>query len=257
SVDARGRRMLLSPFGWIWRLVIAREDVQPEVQRHEAFAGVYRAERTMVLRPETRFGSLHLVVVDEEGRPLPGRDAGGRLMWETNLCCAERDQERSGRRQFPPDDGMYRDLPAGRWRLSVYVGVQFDWLDAYPRGIHERDVVIEDARTTEVQVVAKAAGLAGFRLRPDREPPGGRGEEGGDVKVQSGPDGDDVPFHVYDPERPHSIVVAPGVTLIGKPSFPPGRRAFLVTAKGYQPVRCEVEIAADKLVEVDVELVRQ
>src|SRR5262249_12456506 len=62
SVDAFGRRMLLSPFGWVWRLAIADEDVQPEVQRHEAFAGVWHAERTMVLRLETRFGSLHLVV---------------------------------------------------------------------------------------------------------------------------------------------------------------------------------------------------
>jgi RNA polymerase sigma-70 factor (ECF subfamily) len=254
SVDPQNRLVFLSPFGWIWRFATTDEGIQPEAVRHEAFAGVYRAERTIVLRPETRFGALHLVVVDEHGKPFAGRNQQGNLQYETDLRCAERGLQRTGRRQYPPDDGMFRDLPAGRWQLSVFLGIQLRFpLDAYPRGIHEREVVIEDGRTTEVTIEAKAAGLAGFQLQSDTPPASGTWE---DVKIRAAPGDTDVGFEVYDRANPMWGIkpLRPGVTLIGKPSYPPGRHSFVITVKGYHPARCDVDVVADGMTEVDVTL---
>lgn len=178
-------------------------------------------------------------------------------MYETDLRCLDRDLQRNGRRAYPPDDGMHRDLPAGRWRLSVFVGQQLHYpLDAYARGTHERAVVIEDGRTTEVKVEARPAGLVGFNLRSDNPPEGGKWQE---LKIQSEPGGADVAFHVYDRAQPGWGAMPPcyGMLFIGKPSFPPGRQTFLVTAKGYHAARCEVEVAVDRLVEIEVALFRQ
>ena len=49
----------------------------------------------------------------------------------------------------------------------------------------------------------------------------------------------------------------PGVTLIGKPSHPPGRHSFVITVKGYHPARCDVEVVGDRLTQIDVTLFPQ
>src|SRR5262249_17744247 len=112
--DASGRRTLLTPFGWVWRIGVTDEIAQPAVLGHEAMAGVYRAERTLVLQPETRFGSLHLVVVDERGEALSNYGA--------ILHGLDRDLDYNNSRMVPPKSGMTWELPAGHWHLKVLLG---------------------------------------------------------------------------------------------------------------------------------------
>ena len=245
QVDALGRRRLLSPFGWIWRVGISDENVQPDFLRHEAIAGVWRAERSFVLRPETQFGALHLDVVDEAGEPyrtfgyvLKGRD---------------RDLERHLRLNLPPPDGMVRDLPACRWQLTVYLGepLRYGYWGDGPaaRGSDEREILIEDGRTSEVRIVASARGRVAFQMNSDVPAASLQ-----DLHIRSETDGQEV---AVDPIVPMDMLVG-GVeqvpVLFARRAFAPGRHAFVITAKGHLPARCEVEVLADKATEVDVEL---
>jgi hypothetical protein len=45
-----------------------------------------------------------------------------------------------------------------------------------------------------------------------------------------------------------------GAPCIAKQSLPPGAHTFVIEAKGYQPARCVVQVVADRLVTVDVNL---
>ena len=64
---------------------------------------------------------------------------------------------------------------------------------------------------------------------------------------------------VYDRANPGWGMkpLRPGVTLIGKPSHPPGRHSFVITVKGYHPARCDVEVVGDRLTQIDVTLFPQ
>lgn len=241
AADAQGRLRLLSPFGWLWRIGISDESVQPDCLRHEAIAGVCRAERSFVLRPETRFGDLHLAVVDEQGEPY--RDFGYQLQ------CIGRDLQRNGRLR-PSADGMERELPAGRWLLTVYLGkvLRYGIWDACPRarGIDEQEIGIDDSRTTEVKIVAKALGRVGFRLQSDV--PFGELKE---LHIRSEADGQEIAVEMLLCDGEKKPV------LLARRAFAPGRHAFAITAKDHLPVRCEAEVVVDKATEIEVEMQRQ
>lgn len=249
SADARGRLMLLSPFGWTWRIGVQDEAALPDALQHDVIAGVYRAERTLVLRPETRFGSLHLVVVDEHDQPLPRYGA--------YLRCLDRDLENNDARMIPPAGGRKWELPAGRWHIRVLLGKEVIYapaLQAHARGFHEEEVMVEHDRTTELKIVAKPAGLVSFRLRSESRPEGGRWR---DLKIRVEPGVTELPFLGHGEDRRYVDTRVYGSLFVGKQAFAPGVHAFVITADGYHPARCEIEVAADELTRADVELFRQ
>ncbi len=244
-VDAQGRHMVLSPFGYVWRLGSFDEIALPDFVRHDAFPGVYRAERTITLRPETRFGSLHLAVVDEQGDPYQEFDF--------DLRCLDRDIQRNNRRVIQPADGMYRELPAGRWRLTVNMGKDLPYPPYWPkaRNVDERDIVIEDGRTTEVKIVTTPLGRVGFRLRTDVSV-----HQLAELCVRSEPAGGEIAFQLLG-ESSDDAVRSRAPQLLTKHGLRSEKHWFVITAKGYQPAHCEAEVVADRAVTVEVELVRQ
>ena len=75
-----------------------------------------------------------------------------------------------------------------------------------------------------------------------------------DLHIRCETDGQEV---AVDPIVPLDMLVGGGEqvpVLFARRAFGPGRHAFLITAKDHMPARCDVEVAADKASEVEVEL---
>lgn len=249
--DDTGRRVHLSPFGFVWRLYTTDEHLQPVVVRHEALPGLHRTTCRIELRAETRFGKLHLVVVDEHGAPLPHG---------ATLKSLDRDLQHDNSRMRPPPEGVTWDLPAGRWQLHVLLGkeVAFHNLaDSYVRGSHDEVVTIETGRTHQVKVIAAPAGQVAFRLHSTQPPTDvARGWQG--LRIEAAGRAVDVLQYDHEPGMPRWPRSPDGpalpVMFVTKQALPPGRHLFSITADGYQPVRCEATVVADQLTTVTVEM---
>lgn len=240
--DEEGRLGLLSPFGWIWRVATSGDSAEPIVLRHDVLPGIYRATRELVLRAEQRFGKLHVVVVDEHGAPLPN--------WGVKLQAVERDVQHNHSRMVAPAEGAVWTLSAGAWDLHVLLGREelFAEADSYVRGYHAERIVIDDGRTTEVKVLAKPAGQVLFRI----EPSAARAPE---VRIQEG--GRDVALTcLYRDPRMAEPSHGDGkpVLWLTRQALPPGPHSFVVQRDGFRPAVVTVDVAADQLVEVRVDL---
>lgn len=246
--DDEGRRVHLSPFGFVWRLYTTDEHLQPVVVRHEALPGLHRATCRIELRVETRFGKLHLVVVDEHGAPLPHG---------ATLKSLERDLQHDNRRMLPPPEGVTWDLPAGRWQLHVLLGKEVafhNFADSYVRGSHDELVTIETGRTHQVKVIAAPAGQVAFRLHSTKPPTDvASGWKG--LRIEAAGRAVEVLQYDHEPGMPRSPAGrALPVMFVTKQALPPGRHLFSISADGYQPVRCEATVVADQLATVTVEM---
>jgi len=240
--DEEGRLGLLSPFGWIWRVAPSGDSAEPIVLRHDVLPGVYRATRELVLRAEQRFGKLHVVVVDEHGAPLPN--------WGATLQAVERDVQHNHSRMVAPAEGVVWTLSAGAWDLHVLLGreVLFAQADSYVRGYHAERIGIDDGRTTEVKIVAKPAGQVLFRI----EPSAARSRE---VSIQEG--GRDVALTcLYHDPRMGGPSRGDGkpVMWLTRQALPPGPHSFVVQLDGFRPVVATVDVVADEIADVLVEL---
>ena len=120
----------------------------------------------------------------------------------------------------------------------------------YLRGFQQQVVTIEDGRTTEVKLVAQPAGLVGFRLFA-AAPPKTAWQR---VSVEAG----GKPVDVWGRDRKRfDDYLEPGefqILFVTKQALPPGRHTFLLQADGYQPATCSVDVVADQLTRVRVEL---
>ena len=157
----------------------------------------------------------------------------------------------------PGTGATFRDVPAGRWRLALNAGDQRVFpLEVWTRGSHQREIRIEDGRTTDVRIEVPRAGLVAFRLASDTPPDGGTWA-GLTIRTEH-----DAPLEVqgYDRMRPRRVgshIDRYGLRFVVKRAFPPGERAFVVEADGYLPARCKVQVELDRLVEVPVKLRRR
>ena len=246
--DDTGRRVHLSPFGFVWRLYTTDDHLQPVVVRHEALPGLHRTTCRIELRAETRFGKLHLLVLDEHGAPLPHG---------ATLKSLDRDLQHDNSRMLPPPEGVTWDLPAGRWQLHVLLGKEVafhNFADSYVRGSHDEIVTIETGRTHQVKVIAAPSGQVAFRLHSTKPPTdvawGWKG-----LRIEAAGRAVDVLQYDHEPGMPWSPAGRElPVMFVTKQALPPGRHMFSITADGYQPVRCEATVVADQLTTVKVEM---
>ncbi len=246
TCDQQGRRQVLTPFDRLWCLYTTDEFAQPAILRHDVFAGVHRVERALVLRPALQFGALRLLVEDPDGAPMP--DYGFVLQH------LGRDVFVNHSRVIPPADHTYRDLPAGRWQLTMLLGRTlnevFGW-NTPSRGEQQREIVIEDGATTEVRIVSMPAGRVAFRLHAAQPPADGHWR---DVEVRADAGGLEVPCTLHSDDQRVSPWPLASQFRLARAAFPPGRHGFIVTAAGYQPTHCDVEVVDGKLTQVKVEL---
>ena len=111
-------------------------------------------------------------------------------------------------------------------------------------------LAIEDGKTTELKLTAPPAGLVAFDVTSNKaaiEPW---------HKLRFEEAGREVAVIARDPSEP-----GPGMRegmqitrFITKQAFAPGRHSFLLQADGYQAATCEVEVVADQLTHVRVEM---
>lgn len=243
--DPDGKSVMLSPFGFVWRIAVTKDSLRPTVVRHEAFAGVYRATCRVVVQVEEQFGKLHVVAVDERGEPI---------RFGVGLKALDRDLEHNDRRMVSPPEGRTWDLPAGQWQVRTVLGKELLFImsnEGFARGYQDDVVTIETGRTTELKVVAKPAGLVSFRLRSKQLPkdswPG--------LRIESA--GREIPVHAHGGEPWRTRAVGPSLPdlFLTKQALPPGMHRFYVHADGYQAAICEVDVVADKLSTVKVDLI--
>lgn len=249
SCDAAGRRQVLTPFDRLWCLYATDEFVQSAALRHDVFPGVFRVERTLVLRPALQFGAMRLIVEDQDGKPWP--DYGYRMKH------LSRDIERNHSRLIPPDDHTYRDLPAGRWQLTVLLGnplYEVFGLDTPSRGEQQREVVIEDGGTTEVRIVTTPAGRIAFRLQAASPPEDGNWKN---VQVTADAGGLEVPCVLHSDDQHVSPWPLASQFRLARAAFAPGHYGFTVSVDGYQPAHCDAEVVDGQLTQVRVELTRR
>jgi RNA polymerase sigma-70 factor (ECF subfamily) len=241
--DPDGKPFVLSPFGFVWCVMIADDFVQPVAVRHEALPGVYRATCRVEVRVETRFGKLHICAVDENGAPIN---------FGPIMKSLDRELQVNDRRVIMPPEGRTWDLPAGRWHVETVLGKEVTYLQdegGYARGFQDHDVTVEDGRTTELKLVAAPAGLVAFDVHANDAPiPSWR-----TLRVEAA--GREFAVLPRDPSHPVPTRAGAQITeFIGKQALPPGKHTFLVQADGYQPATCEVDVVADQLATVRVEL---
>lgn len=241
--DPDGRRVMLSPFGFLWRIGTVDDTVQPAFARHEAFAGVSRATCRLVVQTETRLGKLHIVAVDEQGNPI---------RFGAFLKALDRDLQHNDRRMVTPLEGWTWDLPAGPWSVRTVLGKEVIYLrtnEGFTRGYQEHVVTIESGRTTELRVVAKPAGLVAFRLRSTQATnmdwPGLRIEAQGREIALSARGRE--PWIL--PEQRQRLL------FVTSQALPPGVHRFRVQADGYQMTICDVDVVTDQLNTVRVDLI--
>lgn len=245
--DPEGHRFVLSPFGFVWFATVFDDAAQPTFVRHEALPGVHRATCRLELRPQSSFGKLHINAFDEHGQPI---HFGARLK------SKERAQELSCRGYVMPPEGWTVEMPAGQWQMEVALGKEMTWQQSeggYMRGLQEQVVTIEDGRTMEVKVVAQPAGLVAFRVFTASPPK----SEWLRVSVEAGGKPVDVWSHDRKLRPSDRGDLDPGelrVMFVTKHALPPGKHTFLVQADGYQPATCHVDVVADALTHVRVEM---
>lgn len=244
SADPSGRRFFLAPFGFVFRLTVADDCVQPIAVRHDVLPGMYRATCRLDVSTETHFGKLHIRAVDENGAPL---DFG------PILKALDRQLQVNGRRFIKPPEGWTWDLPAGRWHVEAVLGKEVMYLQdegGYARGFQDHDVTVEDGRTTELKLVAPPAGLVAFEVFANESAIASwrslRVEEGGREFAL-------IPRDPSDP-RPGTREGAQVTMFVSKQALAPARHSFVLRADGYQPATCQVDVVADRLTRVRVEL---
>ncbi|HEU4419162.1 MAG TPA: hypothetical protein VFT55_09505, partial [Planctomycetota bacterium] len=245
SADPDGRRIVLAPFGFVFRVTVVDDCVQPIAVRHDVLPGVYRATCRVDVRLESRFGKLHICAVDENGKPI---------QFGPYMKAMDRELQINERRIITPPEGRTWDLPAGRWHVESVLGKEVVYLQdegGYARGFQEHVVTIEDGKTTELKLTALPAGLVAFDVRMNNSPIAYWWHT---LRVQEA--GRDVTVLPRDPNDPR-----PGIRegmkmtrFITKQAFAPGRHSFLLQADGYQAATCEVDVVVDKLTFVSVEL---
>ena len=242
-----GKRVMLTPFGFTWRIGTSGDSVQPAFARHEAFAGVYRATCRLMVRVESSFGKLHIVAVDEQGEPI---------RFGAALKAVDRILEHNNRRMISPPEGVTWDLPAGKWNVRTLLGKEVIYLktdEGYARGFQDDVVTIASGETTELKVVAKPAGLVAFHLHSKKLPK----SSWAGLRIELDSRAIDVHAHAHDGDR--YMVRSPKssdlpVMFVTRQAVPPGKQRFLVHAEGYQVAVCDVDVAADKLNTARVEL---
>ncbi len=238
-----GRRIFLAPFGFVFRLTVADDCMQPIAVRHDVLPGVYRATCRVDVRLEDRFGKLHICAVDENGKPI---DFG------PYLKALDRELQVNGRRFIKPPEGWTWDLPAGRWHVEAVLGKEVAYLHddgGYARGFQEHVVTVEDGKTTELRLVAPPGGLVEFDVRANKAAITSwrtlRVEEAGRELA------------VLPRDSSHPLPTRQGAritTFVTKQALAPGKHSFLLLAEGYQPATCEVDVVADQLTTVRVEM---
>ncbi len=243
--DAAGRQVMLSPFGFIWRIGTKDDSLQPTFARHEAFAGVYRTTCRLVVQAQSQFGHLHIVAVDEHGEPI---------RFGAALKAVDEDLQHNNKRMISPPEGWTWDLPVGQWQVRTLLGqelVYVDTEDGFARGYQDEVVTIEHGGTTELKVVAKPAGLVAFRLRSAVLPADAwRG-----LRIEAA--GREVAVHT---KRPRPWLVDPKETshlpelYLTKQALAPGMHRFYVQVDGYHSKVCEVDVVSDQLSTVIVDL---
>lgn len=247
-LDGRGRRLLLSPFGIVLRIGCSAVLAEGDCLRHEAFPGLFRAERSLALRPAAHFGTLRLTVVDERGEPYG----------EYGLVLTHRERDLQIRRQqwTSAADADHEQLPIGRWHLAVQLGPGLPYAPLFPtvRGTEERDVVIEADRATAVRVVAAPLGRAVIRLH-SAAPFAGRVP----LRVTEAASGAPVAFDPLVPEEnwPSFDPWAGTTVLLMLRPLAPGHHEFVVTPATGEPVRCAADVVADRATKVSAELAPQ
>jgi RNA polymerase sigma factor (sigma-70 family) len=242
--DSRGRRVVLSPFGFVWRISVRDDAVQPVAVRHEALPGVYHATCRVVLREETRFGKLHVVAVDEHGAPV---------QFGAALKALDRDVQHNELRSVMPPEGRTWDLPVGTWEVKVVLGKEVLYMQdqgGHARGFQQHTVVVEQGRTTELKVVARPAGLVAFRFPAESR----LANAWRSLQVEvDGRATEVLPHDPYDPiptregARPRLFVT--------KQALSRGTHTFLLQAEGCQPVMGSIDVVADQLTFVRVDLI--
>ncbi|MCR9245841.1 MAG: sigma-70 family RNA polymerase sigma factor [bacterium] len=246
SRDASGRLQVLSPFGHVWALYTTDEIAQAAVLRHDVHPGIYRVERSLVVRPAEQFGALRLLVESPTGEPIEEHGF--------ELRHLERDLSRTHTLMIPPEDRTYRELPVGRWHLSVLLSRPMSQVFGYQtagRGRHEREIVIQPGAITEVRVVAHPAGRIAFRMRSSKVPDGGTW---GPIKVRGGPDNKPLELTLHADDQAVSPWPIESTYYLAKSAFPPGKWGFEVLVNGYEPAFCEVEVEDARLSTAIVEL---
>ncbi len=255
-LDSAGRRMLLSPFGWTWRILPGEKMARTVIVRHDVIVGVHRTTLTMNLAPQESFGAAQLEVVDLEGKPFGPFDV--------SLQSLDGGMQRTILAGHFAADGLIPELAPGRWKVTVNVGkVMLVERGLGPcrfraRGLHELEFLVVPDKITAVRIEAAPAGSVYFRLVSDSLP------ENRDWKPL-------VIRHENSARQLNSFLLKPdpdpksggrigsrelcgrGLAL-GSEVFAPGRHAFTLEVDGFRPARCEVMVELDRLVEVRVQL---
>ncbi len=241
--DDDGRRVLLSPFGFVWCLYTTDEAVQPFLVRHEALAGLHRATCRVTLQHDDRRGHLRVVARDESGAPVH---------YGFSLQHSSRDLHVNNRRTLLPPEGVTLQLPVGRWRLDAVLGKEKVYLhgdSGFARGEQTHEIEIEHDRTTELRLVAPAAGLVAFEPHGAKLTP----EALRSVRIEAA--GRAVDVLGFDPSYPSMQARHDRPKrFLTRQALPPGRHSFVVTAEGFHPVPCEATVVADEVVCVRVEM---
>lgn len=248
--DEAGRRLLLSPFGWRWQMTCSEPLAVWDPLQHEVRAGIHRVALDLRVEEEKRFGELRLVVVDEAGEPWPE--------FGFELKALDRELTRSHRRMVPQSSGecLVRDLPAGRWQLTTYLGrevVMFP-LPLRMRGQRSQELRVAAGATTEVRVVSRPAGIVCLDLWASPPPAGGVWQK---LRISRGHGGAQLSGLAFDPTSPRQDPYTPrvGLRLVCADALPPGEQTLVVEAEGYRPTELRVDVKADRQVTARVELI--
>jgi hypothetical protein len=119
----------------------------------------------------------------------------------------------------------------------------------YARGFQEHVVTVEDGRTTELKLVAPPAGLVAFEVFANEAAVASWRT----LRVEEA--GREVAVIPRDPGDPRPTREGAQITMfVSKQALVPARHSFVLQAEGYQPATCEVDVVADKLTRVRVEL---
>ncbi|MCA8950841.1 MAG: sigma-70 family RNA polymerase sigma factor [Planctomycetes bacterium] len=242
-IDRDGCLLVLSPFGWVWRIGPFDEWVRPEFVRHDAVAGQARAEIGLWLAPEGRFGAVELTVVGPDGAPV----ASSHVV----LRGLDREIERRSTIAAPVDAFVLPEVPVGRWRLVAGVGRALRFDTCFTRGEHEREIVVREGETTVVRIEVPRGGIAQLALA-------GVPDSGcSSVAVRRTLGGEELPFELAEREYagPRMALIRPGTSLLLRELLPVGRHTLFVEVAGCEPTTCEVEITDGDLAHAEVELV--
>lgn len=243
--DDDGRRIHLTPFGFVWCLYCVDENLAPVAERHDALPGTYRATCRIELHADAHHGKLHVVAVDETGAPVP---------FSILLTQVDRSLSSQHRCTELAAEGYTWDLPTGVWHVEGALGRELLYRNGdivFTRGEQQHDVRIDPDQTTELRLAAPTAGRIAF------EPFGAmpQGEAWTSLRIEEA--GQTVPCVTVDSTTPAAGAPRRGagpMQLLTRTAFAPGNHTFLLTADGCQPSKCTVKVAADAITTVRVEM---